>query len=69
MPTIKPTEYMFEHYSENGKKEKWEVYADVLRNIYLEIGNFKISEATFRESAAYSKMCEEYQKQKKTKKV
>jgi hypothetical protein len=48
---------MFKHYNPNGKKEKWEVYADVLRELYLEIGKFKASDATFRDSFEYTRNC------------
>ena len=44
MPIIKPTEYMFEKYQHLGK-EKWEIFAEVVRKIYSEIGNLK--ESTF----------------------
>ena len=40
LPIIRPTEYMFEHYKNLGK-EKWEIYMNVVYNIYKEIGNFK----------------------------
>lgn len=62
---------MFNHFGENGAKEKWEVYADVLREIYLEIGKFNKSEATFRDSFDYTKNCEnaelEFNNKKETK--
>ena len=40
MPIIQPTNYMFEKYSYLGK-EKWEIYAEVTRKIFCEIGGFK----------------------------
>ena len=39
LPTIRPVDYLFEHNKELGK-EKWEIYANVVRKIYAEIGGF-----------------------------
>ena len=48
MPVIKPTEYMYEKYKHLGK-EKWEIYAEVVRKIYSEIGNLKESSLGLRD--------------------
>ena len=53
MPVIKPTEYMFKNYSNYGK-EKWEIYAEVVRKIYCEVGGFTESDLGFRDSYEYS---------------
>ena len=53
MPVIKPTEYMFEKYSHLGK-EKWEVYAEVVRKIYCEVGGFKECNLGYRDSQTYT---------------
>ena len=53
MPVIRPTEYMFQKYSHLGK-EKWEVFAEVVRKIYCEIGGFKECNLGYRDSNAYS---------------
>ena len=52
LPVIKPTEYMFNHYSHYGK-EKWEIYAEVVRKIYCEIGGFTESDLGYRDSEDY----------------
>ena len=39
LPTIRPCEYLFEHNKHLGK-EKWEIYANVVRKIYAEVGGF-----------------------------
>jgi lysophosphatidylcholine acyltransferase/lyso-PAF acetyltransferase len=52
LPVIKPTEYMFEHYSDLGN-EKWEIFAEVTRNIMCEISGLKKSNRTFRDSKYY----------------
>ena len=54
LPVIKPTEYMFKHYSNYGK-EKWEIYAEVVRKIYCEIGGFTESDLGYRDSEDYYK--------------
>jgi len=52
MPVIRPTNYMYEKYSYLGK-EKWEIYAEVTRKIFCEIGGFKECNQGFRESHKY----------------
>ena len=54
LPVIKPTEYMFEHYSDLGS-EKWEVFAEVTRKIMCEIGGLKPSDKTFRNNKYYER--------------
>ena len=54
LPVIKPTEYMFEHYSDLGG-EKWEIFAEVTRKIMCEIGGLKPSDKTFRNSKHYER--------------
>ena len=52
LPVIKPTEYMWEHYSDLGN-EKWEIYAEVTRKIMCEIGGLTPSDKTFRNNKYY----------------
>lgn len=52
LPVIKPTEYMFEKYKDLGK-EKWEIYANVVRNIYAEVGEFELVNYGLRDSNTY----------------
>jgi lysophosphatidylcholine acyltransferase/lyso-PAF acetyltransferase len=52
LPVIKPTKYMFEHYSDLGT-EKWEVFAEVTRKIMCEISGLTPSDKTFRDSKKY----------------
>ena len=52
LPVIRATDYMFEHYKNLGK-EKWEIYAEVARKIYCEIGGFKESDYGYRDSHYY----------------
>ena len=53
LPVIKPTEYMFKNFAHFGK-EKWEIYSEVVRKIYCEIGGFTESDLGFRDSKDYS---------------
>jgi 1-acyl-sn-glycerol-3-phosphate acyltransferase len=53
MPIIRPTEFMFQNYSNLGK-EKWEIYAEVVRKIYCEIGGFKESNLGYRDAMIYN---------------
>lgn len=52
MPIIRPTEYMFQNYSNLGS-EKWEVYAEVVKKIMAEVGNLKESPLRLRDSHRY----------------
>jgi len=53
LPIISPTDFMFQHYSHLGK-EKWEIYAEVTRKIYCEIGEFEESNLGYRDEHLYS---------------
>ena len=54
LPVIKPTEFMFEHYSDLGK-EKWEIFAEVTRKIMCEISGLKPSDKNYRNIIYYEK--------------
>ena len=54
LPVIKPTEYMFNNYSYLGN-EKWEIFAEVTRNIMCEVSGLKPSNRTFRDLKYYEK--------------
>ena len=52
LPVITPTEEMFQIYK-GDKKEKWEIYSEVVRSIYSEIGGFKLSDSNYEKSLEY----------------
>ena len=58
LPVIKPTDYMFEKYKNLGK-EKWEIYAKVVNNIYSEIGGLKQTDIKYRDRVIYYKAAED----------
>ena len=53
MPVIRPTAYMYEKYKHLGK-EKWEIYAEVVRKIYSELGNLEESNFGLRDEKKYN---------------
>ena len=53
MPVIRPTPYMFEKYKHLGN-EKWEIFAEVVRKIYSELGNLKESNFGLRDEKKYN---------------
>ena len=55
LPVIRPSPYMFKHYAYLGE-EKWEVYSEVVRKIYCEIGGFEPSDKNLRDSKYYNKI-------------
>ena len=52
LPIMTPNEYMFTNFASYGK-EKWEIYAEVAREIMCVLGNFKKSEMGLRDSYRY----------------
>ena len=52
LPVITPTEFMLENYSHLGNS-KSEIYGEVVRNIYCELGNFQKSDMQFRDTLNY----------------
>ena len=53
LPIMTPNDYMFNNFSSYGK-EKWEIYAEVAREIMCELGNFKKSDKELRDSFRYA---------------
>ena len=53
MPVIKPTKFMFDNYG-HISQEKWEVFAEVVRKIYSEIGNLEESTFGLRDEKKYN---------------
>ena len=54
LPTVRPTDYMFEYYKNLGK-EKWEIYANVVRKIYSETGELQETDMGLRDIKRYIK--------------
>lgn len=56
LPIMAPTKYMYEYYSKIHPeiKDEWEIYAEVVRELYCKIGNFEKSEKTLRNSKEYA---------------
>ena len=52
LPIMTPNEFMYTNFSSYGK-EKWEIYAEVSREIMCEIGNFKKSNFGIKDSYRY----------------
>ena len=58
LPIMTPNEYMYTNFSNYGN-EKWEIYAEVAREIMCTLGNFKKSEMGIRDSFRYISCLEE----------
>jgi hypothetical protein len=52
LPILYPNDYMFKHFY-TDKTEKWEVFAEVVRDIYAEIGGFELSDSTLKDVLEY----------------
>lgn len=57
LPIIKPTDYMFEKYAHFGK-EKWEIFLNVVKHMYSEMGNFKMTDLGHRDKDIYYEVLE-----------
>lgn len=53
LPIINLNGHVLENYRQKGLKEKWEIYACAVRDIYARIGNFEKSEADLKDSYEY----------------
>ena len=54
LPSVRATDYMLEHYKNLGK-EKWEIYANVVRKIYSEVGELQEIDMGLRDIKRYIK--------------
>ena len=60
LPIIKPNDYMYKNFEHLGK-EKWEIFANVSREIMCELGGFKKSEFGLKDSFRYCSCIEKKQ--------
>ena len=60
LPIITPNEYLYENFKNLGK-DKWEIYANVSREIMCELGGFQKSEFGLRDSFRYCSCIEKKQ--------
>lgn len=56
LPVITPNEFMYENYTREHPNitERWEIYAEVTREIMCRAGDFQKTEFTFRDSCEYA---------------
>ena len=54
LPTVRPVDYLFEHNQHLGK-EKWQIYANVVRKIYSEVGGLVEVDMGMRDLNRYIK--------------
>ena len=57
LPVFIANDYLFEHWGSLGK-EKWEIYAEACRDIMCELGKFKKTELSLRDSYRYEECCD-----------
>jgi hypothetical protein len=56
-PVFKPNEFFWEkHWDEKSGEQKWEAYARVVRGIFAESFNFKLSDLAQEDKAAYKSL-------------
>jgi lysophosphatidylcholine acyltransferase/lyso-PAF acetyltransferase len=52
LPVLTPNDYMYENFEHFGK-EKWEIFAEVTREIMVELGGFKKSNRGIKDNFRY----------------
>jgi lysophosphatidylcholine acyltransferase / lyso-PAF acetyltransferase len=58
-PVFKPNEFFWkQHYDPASGKQRWEVYADVIRNIIREAFDFKLTNMSLDEKLEYRRLLE-----------
>ena len=53
MPLFQPNDYFWQHHWQEGKEEKWQAYARVVREIIAEAGDFKLIDSNMEDKLAY----------------
>lgn len=53
LPVFEPNEYFWKNHWQEGKEEKWEAYARVIREIMCEVGGLKPSELSLEDKLDY----------------
>ena len=67
LPVFAPNEYFWKHHWHEGKEEKWEAFARVVRQIMAEVGDFKISDLTMQDKFDYIEKLKGKKSSKKSK--
>lgn len=53
LPVFEPNEYFWKNHWREGKEEKWEAFARVVRDIMAEVGGLKVSDLTMQDKFDY----------------
>lgn len=64
---FKPNDYFWQHHWQEGKEEKWEAYARVVRDIIAEYGGFEKCDLSMEDKFEYKKLLDAKNKKKDTK--
>ena len=62
LPNFEPNEYFWKHHWQEGKEEKWEAFARVVRQIMCDYGGMKMSNLQMEDKFAYIKELKALQK-------
>ena len=68
LPVFEPNDYFWEHHWQEGKEEKWEAFARVIRELIATHGEFKLCDLSMQDKFEYKKLLGEALKAKKEKK-
>lgn len=60
MPVFVPNDYFWEHHLKG--REKWEAYAETIRHIIADVGEFGLSDCSTEDKLEYKKIMKEVKK-------
>ncbi len=67
LPIMTPTEHMYQYYQKLHPEiiDRWEIFSEVAREVYVKIGNFKKSSKTLTDSCIYADAVNNKEKKEK----
>ena len=67
LPVFAPNEFFWKNHWREGKEEKWEAFARVVREIMGEVGGLKLSDLTMQDKFDYLELLKGKEPKKKKK--
>ena len=61
LPVFQPNEYFWKNHSQEGK-QRWQVYAETIRNILRDVDGYKLSDMAMEDKLVYRSMLKSFKK-------
>lgn len=65
LPVFAPNEFFWKHHWQEGKEEKWEAFARVVREIMGEVAGLKLSDLSMQDKFDYLELLKGKEPKKK----